>query len=331
MKLNTFSILVLCLLLVCSCKDKNSITQDTDNLFKFRDYISYTTSGLQSVTNPITINLAKDVEGWEMGQDITQDLIKISPYAEGSLKVLNTHTLLFTPDEYLEPATEYTVLVKLNEIYKNMPKDYEDYVFQFKTITPNFSLSTNDLQSYSKKWQYLEAVIKSADMISIDDAKTLVKASQNGKPLTIHFNELIENSKFFEFRIDSINRLVEDSEILVEWDGKSINAKNKGENKYAIPGINNFTVVNVESVKSPEQYLSVNFSDPLKKQQNFEGLVVIENSENPKFSVDGNVLKIYPERKLVGDLQVHLFEGIKNIIFYSCKVRIVFNSTDIFI
>jgi len=319
MKLNPFFTLVLCLALVFSCKKKDSIIKDTDNLFKFRDYISYTTSGLQSVTEPITINLSKNVDGWEMGQKITEDIISISPHVEGTLKALNKHTLVFTPDEFLEPATEYSVKVKLDEIYNNMPKGYKGYVFQFKTITPSFSMSTKDLQSYSKKWQYLEAVIKTADIISIDDAKTLVEASQNGKPLKIHFNELIKNSKHFEFRIDSINRLVENSEILVKWNGKSIKADNIGQNKLAIPGINNFTIINVESIKSPEQYLSVNFSDPLKKQQNFDGLVTIQNVKNSKFSVDGNVLKVYPEGKLVGDIQVDIFQGISNTDGYKLK------------
>lgn len=319
MKLNSFTIILLCLTLVMSCKKKDSITQDTDNLFKYRDYISFTSSGFQSVAKPIIINLSKDVEGWEMEQEITQNIVRISPHIEGTLKTSNSHTLVFTPDEYLDPSTEYTVLVKLGEIYKNMPKNYEDYVFKFKTITPNFSLSTNDLQSYSKQWQYLEAVIKSADIISIEDAKTLITASQNGKPLNIYFNELIDNSKYFEFRIDSIHRNVENSEIIVKWDGTTIKSDNKGESKFAIPGRNNFTIVNVESIKSPEQFLSINFSDPLKKQQNFEGLVTIQNTKNPKFSVDGNVLKVYPEGKLVGDIQVDVFQGIANTDGYKLK------------
>ncbi|MFK7782183.1 alpha-2-macroglobulin family protein [Psychroserpens sp.] len=319
MRLNSFSIFILCVALVFSCKKKDSITKDTDNLFKFRDYISYTTSGLQSVTKPITINLVNDVSDWEMGQEITKDLIKISPHVDGTLKITNAHTLEFTPDENLESSTEYTVLVKLNKIYSNMPKDYEDYVFQFKTITPSFSINTNDLQSYSKQWQYLEGVVKSADIISFKDAQALVTASQNGKPLNIHFNKLIDQSTYFEFKIDSINRLVEDSEIIIKWDGSSIKAENKGQNKFAIPGRNNFTIVNVESIKSPEQYLSINFSDPLKKEQNFDGLVTIENAKTPKFSVDGNVLKVYPESKLVGEIQVDVFQGISNTEGYKLK------------
>ena len=73
--------------------------------------------------------------------------------------------------------------------------------------------------------------------------------------------------EYFEFKIDSIHRKIEDSEILVKWNGSAIKADNKGENKVFIPGINNFTIVNVDVIQSPEQYLSINFSDPLKNNK----------------------------------------------------------------
>ncbi|WP_298550303.1 MG2 domain-containing protein [uncultured Algibacter sp.] len=304
------------IVLVFSCKKK---VVETDNLFKFRDYISYTTSGITSVASPIQINLANEVEDWEMGQEITDKIVIIKPHVEGKLTVANKHTLLFKPDEHLEPDTEYTVVVKLNDIYKNMPDGFKDYTFQFKTITPSFNIETNHLQSYSKNWQYLEGVIKSADVISIEDAKTLVEASQNGKKLALVFNEANESSKYFEFKIDSINRKIEDDNILVKWNGKSIEATNEGENTILIPGINNFTIVETNVTQSPEQHLSINFSDPLKKQQNFDGLVSIQKVKNPKYVVDGNVLKVYPDSKLVGNIQVDVFQGIKNTEGYKLK------------
>ncbi|WP_418603717.1 alpha-2-macroglobulin family protein [Hwangdonia sp.] len=316
MSLKKLFAFVLILALAASCKKK---VVETDNLFKFRDYISYTTSGIASVANPIQINLANEVDGWEMGAEITVKIVSIKPHVEGKLTVASKHTLLFTPDEHLEPATEYTVTVKLGDIYKNMPDGFKDYTFQFKTITPNFNVVTNYLQSYSKNWQYLEGVIKSADVISINDAKTIVEASQNGKKLNLVFNEVNVNSKFFEFKIDSINRQIEDSKIDITWNGKSINASNKGENTIAIPGINNFTIIDVNVIQSPEQHLSINFSDPLKKQQNFDGLVSIEKIKNPKYIVDGNVLKVYPDSKLVGNIQVDVFQGIKNTDEYKLK------------
>ena len=319
MKLKHLSTVIFCIALLFSCKKKDVITQETDSLFKFRDYISYTTSGLQSVTKPIAINLANDVEDWEIDKVIDDNIIRISPPVEGTLTASNKHTLVFMPDEHLEPATEYTVIVKLDKIYKDMPKDYEDYVFQFKTITPNFSINTNDLQSYSKKWQYLEAVIKSADVISIEDAKQLVEATQNGKKLKLEFDEIETHSNYFKFKVDSINRLIEDSDITIKWNGKAIKAENKGENNVQIPGINNFKIINVEAYKTPEQFLYINFSDPIKNQQNFDGLVTIQNVKNPKFVVVGNVLKVYPDTKLVGNIQVDVFQGIKNTDDYKLK------------
>ena len=301
-----FTVLTL-ITLVVSCKKKEI---ETDNLFKFREYISYTTSGLVSVADPIEISLAKEVAGWEMGKELTENLIAITPHIQGKLTVANNHALLFTPDEYLEPSTEYTVSVKLNSIYKNIPNGFETYTFQFKTITPNFSIVTNNLQSYSKNWQYLEAVMRSADVISLNDAKKLVEAFQLDKKLSVVFNEANEHARIFEFKIDSIHRKTEDSEVLVKWQGNAIKATNKGENSVMIPGTNNFTIVNASVIQSPEQCLSINFSDPLKKQQNFDGLVTLQNVKNPKYVVDGNVLKVYPDSKLVGNIQVDVFQGI---------------------
>ena len=107
MKLKHLFTVVFCLVILFSCKKKDAITQETDNLFKYRDYISYTSSGLQSVADPIIINLANDVDNWEQGQELEGDLVSLSPHTDGKLTVLNTHTLVFKPDEYLEPSTEY--------------------------------------------------------------------------------------------------------------------------------------------------------------------------------------------------------------------------------
>ncbi|MFD0834919.1 alpha-2-macroglobulin [Mariniflexile aquimaris] len=316
MSVKKFYVLVILIALVAACKNKEV---ETDNLFKFREYISYTTSGLVSVADPIEINLAKEVAGWEMGKDLNQNIISITPHVQGTLTVANNHALLFTPDEYLDPSTEYTVSVKLSDIYKKVKKGFETYTFQFKTITPNFNIVTNNLQSYSKNWQYLEAVLRSADVISLEDAKKLVEAFQGEKKLPIAFNETSKHARLYEFKIDSINRKIDDSEILVRWNGKAIKADNEGENKVFIPGINNFTIVNVEVIQTPEQYLSINFSDPLKTQQNFDGLVTLQTVKNPKYVVDGNVLKVYPESKLVGNIQVDVFQGISNTDGFKLK------------
>ena len=80
-----------CIFISLSCTKKET---ETDNLFKFRDYISYTTSGRISTTSSIQISLAKEVEGWEIGNEIDKNLISIKPHVSGNLKIANKHALI---------------------------------------------------------------------------------------------------------------------------------------------------------------------------------------------------------------------------------------------
>lgn len=322
MQLKSFYAILLVFFLTLSCKDK---TTETDNLFKFRDYISYTTAGRISVADHINVSLAKTVTGWEADKELDKSIFKIKPFVEGQLKVVNDHAFTFIPDENLSPDTEYTVSVKLKDLYNDLPDGFDTYDFSFKTITPNFVIETNNLQSYTKELQYLNGVLKLADITTVDKAKQLVEASQDGKKLSIVWDEKLQPSKYFEFKIDSIIRKIDDADILVKWNGKPINADNSGENKVTIPGINNFKIVGVEVFQLPEQFLSINFSDPIKKQQNFDGLVTIQNAKNPKFIVDGNVLKVYPQSKMSGDLKIDVFQGIKNT--YGFKLKTPYSQT----
>jgi len=68
------------LLLIFSCKKEEV---KTDNIFKFKEYISYTTSGVVSVAKNIEVNLAKEVEGWEANKEISSDIISVKPYVSG--------------------------------------------------------------------------------------------------------------------------------------------------------------------------------------------------------------------------------------------------------
>lgn len=296
--------------LCIGCKKK--ITE-TDNLFKFKDFVSYSTSGRVSILTTVDVGLVQPVERWTANADIHDNFFSISPKVDGKLIPKHTRGFSFVPLEPLQPDTEYIVSLKLNKLHPSIPNEFSSYTFKFKTIKPNFTVATNNLQSYSKEWQYLEGLIKLADATKFEDVKQLLKASQDDKILNITWKKDVDVAKHFEFRIDSINRKIEDSKIQVSWNGNTINANNKGKNEVLIPGINNFKIVDINVHQSPEQYLSINFSDPLKKQQNFNGLVYIKNVVNPKFIVDGNVLKVYPQNRVVGNVEINIYQGIKNM------------------
>ncbi|PKA83024.1 hypothetical protein ATE92_1170 [Ulvibacter sp. MAR_2010_11] len=306
------------ILLISSCSDKNEPSK-TDNLFKFKEYISYNTYGNQSIATPIRIELSKPLEQFEITQEIPSEYIKISPRTEGKLTIENGRTLIFQPSEYLKPDTEYTVTVKLEKLYEDIEKEFKNYTFSFKTITPNFKFDLGNLQSYSKKWQYVDGVLETADLIPLEKAKQLMEVVQNKKKVAVKWTSDKGYAKFFNFTIDSIQRAIDDSEIEIRWDGKPIKSKTKGTNNFKIPGQNNFSIVNLKSTLSPQASLSINFSDPLKEDQNFAGLVSIENTTDLRFEVDGNVLHVYPPNRVIGNVRVTVFDGIKNTEGFGLK------------
>ena len=121
------------LLSLFSC-DKKPDPSETDNLFRFKEYISYTTYGTKSIAEPIEILLAKPLEQFELTQEIENGYLKIHPKTEGTLLVENQRKLIFKPSEYLQPNTEYTLSLNLGKLYPGTPKEFKEYTFSFKTI-----------------------------------------------------------------------------------------------------------------------------------------------------------------------------------------------------
>lgn len=297
---------------IVSCADKEAVSE-TDNLFKFKEHITATTHGNISTHSDIQVELTKPLEQFDMTQEISaQDYLRISPKTEGKLIVENGNTLIFQPSESLEAGTEYKVSVLLHKLYQDIPKEFRTYTFSFHTIPPNFKMNLGQLMSHSKEWQYLEASIETSDVVSVDQAKRIVSAKQSGKNLVIKWPEHAADGTFFNFVIDSIHRKIDDSEILIRWDGKPIHAESKGERIFNIPGQNNFTIVDIATKLGQQNHLQINFSDPLMENQDFSGLIAIENAEKLRYEVDGNVLNVYPESRIVGQVAVTVFTGIKN-------------------
>lgn len=307
------------LLLLISCKPK--IPQN-DNIFQFRNYISYTTSGVVSTSKNIQIKFSKNISLLREERLINEKIITIWPKIKGELKMVNDRILEFVPKEKLASNTEYAVGVHLDKVFKDVPEKLKEYNFQFKTIKPSVSVQVNAIHSYDKRFQYIEGIVRSADIVDLNDVRKMISAKQARKNRKIVWNESYTTGKTFEFKIDSVQRFEETTAVLVKYSGRSIGAENKGEEEIEIMGANTFKVLNVEAVNKDEQYLTINFSDPLKKQQNFDGLVMLKGAKKPKYVVDGNVLKVYYESVLKGEAEVTIFEGIKNIHNYKLKESI---------
>lgn len=323
MKLSRILYLLLFVAFAFSCKKKDdqSIAEaNASELNKYREYISDVSSGVISVLDNVYVVLQTPVEGWDDNQELPKDILTVSPKVKGKIIAVNNRTISFRPEEGFDEDTAYTFTLDLEELVKDFKDDLdEEFVFTVKTLKQQFSIITDNLQSYSKDWQYIDGTITSSDQMKFDVAKQLITASQKGKKVAVKFSESINKSRQFSFRIDSIQRFEEDSEVTIKWSGKSFDIDTEGEDVLSIPGKNNFSIISVSVANVDNQYVEINFSDPLKKNQNFNGLVTISGAKNLKYTVQGNVLKVYPKQELKGTLEITVFEGIKSTDNYKLK------------
>ncbi|MFN3752508.1 alpha-2-macroglobulin family protein [Flavobacterium sp.] len=284
--------LLVAILLLQSCSKKSASDFDSDPLL-YKDYITGFSSGFVSVNSDFRVQLAFNKSDWKPNQELDEDLFDISPRVKGKVVALSPNTIAFIPKDKLEQNTLYQITLHLSDITNKVPKELKDFNFSVKTIKQDFIVNTQDLQSYSKDWYYLHGNLKTADNLSFEEAQKIIEATQNDKKLKIKFDKAVSTATDFKFIIDSIQRFDDDTEILINWDGDDVDIDQKGVAKFPVPGKNQFKVLKIEVGDANNQSVLINFSDPLKKDQDFKGLVAIENTSNLKFATMGNVLKVF--------------------------------------
>ncbi len=314
MKVNVISLLFFGFVLILGCTSKEDKTANTfSDLSKYETYVSEVSHGIISTKSDVRVVLQQPVSGWENGNEQDKKLLLVSPKVKGRVVSLDDRTIAFIPEKGFKQDTEYSFTFNLGEIEKSASNEIKKMVFGVKTLKQQFNVYTEALQSYSKDWQYLKGQIRCADVLSLETAKELISVKQNGKEVKIKFEEYTNGESQFYFKIDSIPRLDDDSVLDVSWDGAKFNIESSGNNSITISGKNNFTVLEATVEPSAKSVIHINFSDPVKKAQNFKGLVVLEGDNNPKFSVNGNLLKVFPSVDLKGTVKLEVFEGVLSV------------------
>jgi len=287
-------------------------SQPQSDLAKFKDYIYSHTQGKISKADPIVFRLVKPVESFNVNQEISAEVLEFKPKIEGKLWLTTDRNLVFEPKEHLISGQTYEGELHVDQLYDDVEDDLSTYSFQIKTIQPDFKVSLNLLESYNKDWAYRFANVETSDIMSLEDIKKVVSASQNQKPLPLDWSENAEKSTYFKFKIDSIKRFDESSTVELVWDGKAIEAENQGQNTFEIPAKNVFKILDIETTSVGSPKLSVNFSQPLKPGQSLQGLVQIGEDRDLNFDIQGNNLIIYPKKTYKGQVELYINKNIKS-------------------
>lgn len=278
----------------------------------YNQYVSSFTSGLVSNQSKIRIQLSQPVSGIEAGSKADKKLIGVSPSLEGEWHWVDAQTLLFTSKKELVSNTMYNVTLKLGKLFDGE----DDFKFHFTTMTQAFRVEPGVMENSSDdlRENVYGFSLTTADFMVDEDVEKLVVATQEGNKLNIIW-EHNGIEKRHTLWVQKVVRSKKESSLTLQYSKSVSNASGHSSEEFEVPSIDNFKVVGITTVHSPDQYLQITFSDPLKARQDLSGLVTIADTDvELRYLTEKNRIKIYPSMALNGVRHITIHEGILNIL-----------------
>ncbi len=286
----------------------------------FGEHIAAYTSGRISKAAPIKVRLTEKVVDQEkVGEKVDQQLFSFKPSIEGQAVWLDRQTVKYEPSANLQSSKKYYVEFALAEL-KKVPDDLATFAFDIKTLDQSFEVEVEGLQSIdqSLELQQLEGRVVTADIADKDKVEDVLTASQQDRSLSIDWEHLTDQN-IHRFTVDTIQRSKDSSSVTLSADGSPIGVAKKEERTVTVPALGDFKVESMEVNQQPEQYLAIRFSDPLREDQDLNGLIRMAGVRTQQFMIDGNVVRVYPGTRQEGNVDIFVSQGIENIESYSLK------------
>ncbi|MGM0550162.1 MAG: alpha-2-macroglobulin family protein [Bacteroidota bacterium] len=217
------------------------------------------------------------------------------------------------PAKALPSGQRYKAEFALSAL-RQVPKKFETFTFSFQTIEQSFVSEIEGLSPYTiadLSWQQLEGKVRTADVAETSKVEEMLTARQNGRTLNATWKHNAKGTLHF-FTIDSVQRKDQADKLVLEFNGKPIEAEGTQTQKVEIPALGDFKIMQVKIVQQPTQYISIRFSDPLDASQELLGLVRLNNGSHMRFHIQGNELKAYPYQRQKGSAKLIIHEGLKN-------------------
>ena len=319
-KLYLFTVLI-ALLAITGCRNKHQQIEFKEG---FKAYIYAYTSGVISRSAPIRVRFNESlVDKTAIGNEVEAGVLTFEPAINGQAIWEDDKTIKFISDKNLPSDQPYFGKVDLDALYSNVPKDLQTFMFDFKTKVQFFEVSVEGLRYVSQTdltKQTLVGTITTADVAANDKIETILTVEQKNNDKLEFTWQHDGDGLHHHFIVHNVNRREAPSSVELSWSGKAIGVNNNGKETIEVPALGDFSVSNVTALMGDEQAILVEFSDPISKRQNVEGLITIENANTDlNYIIDANTVRIYPAQRLAGEQLVKISRGIKNAANKSLK------------
>lgn len=299
----------------------------------FEKYIEAYTSGQISSEGEIKIILAVDAkDSINSSEPISEELFDFSPDIKGKAYWTSSNTIVFKPDAPLKNGEKYTAEFYLSKIIDISESDLKTFEFGFKIMPQNFEVEADGFGYYDKrnlKRLKVKGTLYTADVANNQLIEKMLWAGQNNKSLKITWDHQSDR-KTHRFVVEEVERSFKLSGVNLQWDGEAIGVSSSDKTTVEIPPLNEFKLMSIKVINTPDQVVKIQMSDPLSELQDINGLVVLKNlqpsyyyyddeeeNENQSaysITVVDNEIHLFPTKRMAGRANVYIDKNLKNIL-----------------
>ncbi len=282
---------------------------------EFASYISAFTTGYISSGSTIKVKLSSEFNtATELNTPVKEELFSFEPAIEGEAVWRDAQTLEFKPKNRLDAGKLYKATFHLSKLVE-VKDELKEFEFNFQSIKQSVQLQVNDLKSYhgtDYKYYSLAGTVSTADFADEALVEQTLSAKLDAKDLKLKW---VHNEKetIHKFLIDSIERPYNGTDhVNLTCNGKSLSLDYNETKTLEVPGEGQFTLLSTKVESDNEQFVLLNFSNPIDQNQSLEGLINLGDFKDIKFIVNNNQVLLYPTELKSGTYTLSVSENVRD-------------------
>lgn len=284
-----------------------------DEVISYAEYLSEYTTGIISIKDEIEVVINHELPSYKGSKNVKIEDALVVKGIKGNYELKNENRIVFTPSSPLPYDNVIDCRINFNKLYDNVPEDIKEFDFTVRTKKIDFELISGDLVlnrgSNDGSYSYTGSV-EFSDWVDNELVKKSLKAKLEGSDIEPIWNHK-GNKHSFTFK--DLKRSEKAKIIDINFTGKYIGINREEPQEVDILPIGLFTYQNHSVDRGSTKTITVNFTSPIKANQELSSIVSLEGDSRPRISVSGAQLKIYPKKVKKGSIKVKIKKSIKSV------------------
>ena len=278
-------------------------------------YVYAFTSGSISRSDVVRVRFVNAAISQEqIGQNVPANVFSTDPMIDGKAIWEDDRTIKLTPAQALTPGKRYTAQVSLKRIYADAPNLAASFDFEFNVRELAYDVVTDGLSAdpNDPRQQRVTGRVRVNESCSAAKIEQMFAAKQGNKALLVSWQHS-QDGLSHQWTVAGVERSNASGSVRLAWSGAPIGVEKNVSEEQPVPPLGEFLVMSAKAVQVEEQYVLLNFSDPISASQDLAGLVRIDNFNGKlRYVTDGNFVRVYPSERITGAKKIKVDGNIRS-------------------